>query len=297
MKRPGIFGALPALVWLAAAGAVSAGEMAPGMAAAARTAATDDVRVLLQPPPEVQYSPLTDRFAMRGSYFKPAMDTAIRYDTSPLVQGTPISAEDTLGMDDNMNLATLELVFRLTPRQRLRADYLKISRKGDAVLDAPLVFGEDTFLPGDRVESSLDMRLLNLTYTYSIFRHERWELALGMGLHLLQAQGEAEVPARFLGDEFSVAGPFPSLALEGTVLITTRFSFNARAQYLTGNSSSVDGSYAHYHADVQFRAWPNVAFGLGYTSYSIRVDSTDEDFSGRFVLKAKGPEAFVRVSF
>jgi hypothetical protein len=136
-----------------------------------------------------------------------------------------------------------------------------------------------------------------LTYTYSIFRHERWELALGMGLHLLQAQGEAKVPARFLGDDFSVAGPFPSLALEGTVLITRRFSFNARAQYLAGNSSTVDGSYSNYHADVQFRAWPNVAFGLGYTSFSIRVDSTDADFSGRFVLKAKGPEAFVRVSF
>jgi hypothetical protein len=293
MNRPAVVGAFPVLALLAVTSARAA-ERAPSAGSAD---SQDGVRVLLQPPPQVQYSPITDRFAMRGSYFQPALDTALRYDPSPLVQGTPISAEDTLGMDDSMNLATLELMFRLTPRQRLRADYLKISRKGDAVLDELVVFGEDTFLPGDRVESSLDLRLLGLTYTYSIFRRERWELALGMGLHLLEAQGEAEVPARFLGEEFSVAGPFPSLALEGTVLITKRFSLNARAQYLTGNSSTVDGSYANYHADVQFRAWPNVAFGLGYASYSIRVDSTDTDFSGRFVLKAKGPEAFVRVSF
>ena len=293
MKRPGIISAFSALAWLATAGA----QAAEGSPPAGSADAQGEVRVLLQPPPKIQSSPLTDRFAMRGSYFQPAMDTPLRYDPSPLVQGTPISAEDTLGMDDSMNLATLELMFRLTPRQRLRADYLKMSRDGDAVLDELVVFGDDTFLPGDRVESSLDLRLLGLTYTYSVFRYERWELALGMGLHLLQAQGEAEVPARFVGDEFSVAGPFPSLALEGTVLITKRFSFNARAQYLTGNSSSVDASYANYHADVQFRAWPNVAFGLGYASYTIKVDSTDEDFSGRFVLKAKGPEAFVRVSF
>jgi hypothetical protein len=293
MNRPVIAGAFSALALLASAGAQAAEGAPPAGSADAR----DDVRVLLQPPPKVQYSPITDRFAMRASYFLPALDTPLRYDPSPLVQGTPVSAEDTFGMDDSMNLATMELMFRLTPRQRLRADYLKISRTGDAVLDELVVFGDDTFLPGDRVESSLDLRMLGLTYTYSIFRRERWELALGMGLHLLQAQGEAEVAARFLGDEFSVAGPFPSLALEGTVLITKRFSFNARAQYLAGNSSSVDGSYSNYHADVQFRAWPNMAFGLGYSSYSIRVDSTDVDFSGRFVLKAKGPEAFVRVSF
>jgi hypothetical protein len=125
MKSPGIFSAFSALAWLATAGAQAAEGMPPPGSADAQ----DEVRVLLQPPPKIQSSPLNDRFAMRGSYFQPAMDTPLRYDPSPLVQGTPISAEDTLGMDDNMNLATLELMFRLTPRQRLRADYLKMSWK------------------------------------------------------------------------------------------------------------------------------------------------------------------------
>lgn len=284
----------PAAILLAAAafaGVVRAADVPPG------ESGQEPVRVLLQPPPEVRYSPINDRFAIRGSYFQPSIETALRYDASPTQPGTPISGEDTLGLDDELNQGTLEMVFRLTPKQRLRVNYLKLDRSGDVILDEEVDFGDDTFLPGERVTSSLDMRLLELTYAYSLFRRERWELGIGLGIHLLEAKGEAEVAARFAGDDFSVAGPFPSLALDATVMITKRFSFNARAQYLGGNIGDTDGSYANYHADVQFRAWPNLAFGLGYTSYSIRVDSLDEDFSGRFVMKARGPEAFVRVSF
>jgi hypothetical protein len=257
----------------------------------------EPVRVLLQPPAKIQSSPINDRFALRGGYYQPSIEMPLRYDASPTDPGTTISAEDTLGMDDVLNQGAMEMMIRLTPRQRLRVNYLKIDRTGDVVLDEAVDFGDDTFLPGDRVESSMDLRLLELTYNYSIFRHERWELALGLGLHLLEAKGEAEVTARFVGDEFSVSGAFPSLAIDATYLITERFSLNARAQYLGGNVGDTDGSYANYHADVQFRAWPNLAFGLGYTSYLLRVDSAEDDFSGRFVLKARGPEAFVRVSF
>jgi hypothetical protein len=265
--------------------------------ASARAQAADEPRELLKPPEEAKKNPITDRFAISGIYYQPSVETGIRYDRSATLPGTPISAEDTLGMDDALNQGTMQMMFRMAPKHRLRVDYYKMTRKGEATLDELVIFGNDTFLPGDDVVSSMDLRLLGLTYTYSIFRRERWELALGLGLHLMEIKGEAEVPARFVGETFDTAGPFASAAVDGTFLITKRFSFNARAQYFTGDASDVDASYGNYHADVQFRAWPNLSFGLGYTSMSMRIDSTDVDFSGRFTLKTRGPEAFVRVSF
>jgi len=259
--------------------------------------ATEPPRELLKPPEELKKNPITDRFAISGIYYQPAVETEIRFDRSPLLPGTPISAEDTLGMDDELNQGTVQMMFRVAPKHRVRVDFYKMTRKGEATLDELVIFGDDVFLPGDDVVSSMDLRMLGLTYNYSIFRRERWELALGLGLHLMEIKGEAEVPARFTGETFDTAGPFATVAADGTFLITKRFSFNARAQYFTGNSSAVDGSYGNYHADVQFRAWPNLAFGLGYTSMSMRIDSTDVDFSGRFTLKTRGPEAFVRMSF
>jgi hypothetical protein len=254
-------------------------------------------RELLQPPPEIAYSPIEDRFAMRASYFQPDMTTQLRYDVSPTQQGTPISAEDTLGMDDRLNQAVLEMMVRLRPRHRLRADYMKFSRDGSAPLGDIIDFGNDTFLADELVESSIDMRLLGLTYTWSLLRLPRAELGLGLGVHLVEAKGTAEVPARSEGEAFSVTGPLPTFALDGTVMLTKRFSLNARVQYLAPTIGEVSGSFTHYHADVQFRAWPNLSFGLGYTGYTARVDSTDSAFTGRFVMKARGPELFARVSF
>ena len=270
--------------------------LAAGVAAAAEPGSAQP-RELLQPPKELEANPINDRFAMRGIYYQPRMDTELRNDRSLTQPGTVVSAEDTFGMDDELNQGTIELMLRLQPRHRLRADYLKFTRKGDAVLDELVVFGADTFFPGDRVVSDMDLRILGLTYSYSIFRRERWELALGGGIHLIEIIGEAGVPTRFISEEFDAAGPFATAEVDGTWLISKRFSFNARAQYMKAGSGETDGDLGNFHADVQFRAWPNLAFGLGYTVMSMKVDSSEPDDSGLFDFKASGPEAFVRVSF
>jgi hypothetical protein len=254
-------------------------------------------RELLQPPKHSIPSPITDRFALKGIYFQPKVATQLRYDSSAGVPGTEFSAEDTLGLDDALNQGTIEMWLRMGERHRMRVDYYKMTRKGDVILDQLLQFGDSTFLPGERVVSSMDLRSLGLTSTYSLFRRETFEIGLGLGLHLLQVEGAAEVPARFAGEDFDTAGPMATLALDGTWRIKERFSVNARVQYFQGNVDAVDGSYGAYHLDVQYRWRPNFAFGLGYSQTSMKVDSTDPDFSGLFDLEYKGPEAFVRVSF
>lgn len=268
---------------------------APLGAAEARSA-----RELLQPPKQTITSPITDRFSLRGTYYQPAVEMPLRYDSSALLPGTPISGEDTLGFDSELNQGMVEMTFRLTDRQRIRTDFFQMNRSGDVMLDQVVRFGDDVYLVSDRVVSSMKLRILNLGYSYSLLKRETVEIGVGLAVHLLQAEGRAAVPARLLREDFDVAGPFASLGVDATWRFTPRFSANAWAQYLPGDvvgTDDVDGSFLRYHADVQFRWRPNLAFGLGYTQQSVRVDSLDADFSGRFVLKARGPEAFVRVSF
>jgi hypothetical protein len=242
--------------------------------------ATEAPRELLQPPTHAIPSPITDRFALKGIYFQPKVGTQLRYDSSTGVPGTEFSAEDTLGLDDALNQGTIEMWLRMGERHRLRVDYYKMNRKGDVVLDQLVRFGDSVFLPGERVVSNMDLRTLGLTYTYSLFRREAFEIGLGLGLHLLQLEGAAEVPVRFAGEDFDTAGPMATLALDGTWRIKERFSVNARVQYFQGNIDTVDGSYGAYHLDVQYRWRPNFAFGLGYSQTRMKVDSTDRALPG-----------------
>jgi hypothetical protein len=276
---------------LAAIGAASGGEVVLAAEAASG-------RVLLQPPPDVIASPINDRFAVRVLYYRPDIHNTLRYDSSAGVTGTTIDAEDILGYKDTANQGTIDMMFRIGERHRIHADFYQLRRTGDEVITGEIRFGDDVYLANDRVLSEMELRKLGLAYTYSLWKSGKLEVGAGLALHLLQMQGEARVPARFVSEQLDTAGPFAALAGHVTWRITRRFSLNASGQYLDVNPDGIQAAYRGWHADVQYRGWRNLAFGVGYTYSGYLVDSVDEDFfPGVFRLEYKGPEAFIRVSF
>lgn len=274
-----------------------AGAAAPAAAAAADQPKASDT---LKPSKQHEISsPITDRFALRITYFAPSLDTQFRLDpdaTPP--PGTELNAEDDLGLADHKSQARMEMIIRLRERNRLRVDYFKLSRFGNQVIDQPIVFGNNTFNINDRVQSMLEWRSLGLTYTRSFWRSERFEIGGGLGIALLEARVTGAVTARNIREERSSPGAFPTLALDGTWRISKRWSFNGRAQRLSANVSDVHGMMSDYHGDLQYRWRENFSTGLGYTKLRTAVDVVDDtDFAGRFHQNVSGPEFFIRASF
>lgn len=268
-----------------------------GAAEPARASAT-----LIKERPPVA-SPITDRFALRATYFKGSADTRVRLDPgngAPGATGTPIDAEGLLGLDEAIDLGRMELYFRFGGRGRARVDYFKLNRFGATVLDEDIVFGDDTFLTGEDIESSLDYRSLSFTFLYSFLRRESVELGAGIGLYLVDARAAAEAVDRNAREEESGIAPIPTLALDGTWRFARRWSVTARGQYFSATYDDIDGTLGEYHLDVQYRWKPNFTVGLGYTSLDVDVEvdpASDHDFPGLFRLKTAGPEFFLRVSF
>jgi hypothetical protein len=242
-------------------------------------------------------SPITDRFAVRGIYFQPSLTTDARFDSDAGTRGTPFSGEDDLGLDDEANQGRMELMLRMRERHRVRIDYLKLDRYGENTLTRPIVYRNTTYFTGDRVLSDFNVRMLGLTYTWSVLRRERFEIGAGMGLHLLEAAASAEVRARNVSEEGSGIGALPTLAVDGSWRISSRWALTGRAQYLSVSSSDVDGRFADYHVDVQYRWRPNLAVGLGWSKLILDVEISDADLPGRVALDSAGPEVFFRVSF
>jgi hypothetical protein len=268
-----------------------------GMVSGVAAAEADAPRELLKPPTFQIASPITDRFAVRGVYYLPSISTTVRYDNSAGVRGTVLSGEDTLGFQDRLDQGSIDMAFRMLERHRIRAEFYKMTRSGDQVVDQIIRYGNDVFLVNDRLVTAMDLRKVDLSYTYSFLRREKFELSAGLAIHLLQAEGELNVPVRFQRERLDVAGPFATLAFDGTWRMTRRFSFNARGNYLSGHTSSVRGLYRQLHGDLQFRFRPNLSFGAGYTATRIKLDSSDASLAGLFDFDFQGPEAFVRVSF
>jgi hypothetical protein len=248
-------------------------------------------------------SPITDRFYVRGTFFNPAISTTLRIDTqSPApgvmgITGTPVSGEKDLGLADRNPQGRIEIMFRLRERNRLRVDYFETNRRGDNVLGRQIQFGNELFLPGDRVTSSLEWRQFGLTYTYSVVRNDRFEAGVGLGVYFLEAEARGAVEAKTLRQEVSGSGAFPTIPIDVTWRISRRFALVARAQYFHASVSSFQGALGDYHGDLQYRWKENFSLGAGWTTMKSSLDVSDANFPGAFRLNVRGPELFFKVSF
>lgn len=243
-------------------------------------------------------SPIHDRFAIRGSYFMGSVSTDARIDdTAGGGTGTAFSAEDDFGLPDSMHKGRAELLIRLRERGKLRVDLFDLARKGSVVLNRTVEYGNQTYTLGERVNSQLDWRALNFTWTYSLLHNDRFELGPGLGLHLIQAESTATVPTRSARESFDGSGPFVTLAVDGVWRISRRFALSARAQWLELTVSNITGMLGDYHADLQFRWRPNLAFGVGWQSNRMKLEAPEENPGGTMTFNVGGPELFLRASF
>ena len=248
--------------------------------------------------PVVTPSPITDHFVVRAIAIDGSVHTDAQVNDTRLgLAGTPYSAEQDFGMPDKVRQLRAEFTIRMRERSRLRVGALDLSRQGSAVINQQIRFGNQVYQAGERVNSTFDFRMFDFTYTYSFIRNDRFELGPGLGLHFVQTEATALVPTRQSREAFTGAGPYATLALDGSWRFTRRFSFNARYQTLDLTISDVTANIYELNANVQFRFHRNLAVGAGYQKHSIHLDAPKSDPGGVLQFDVGGPEIFLRASF
>jgi hypothetical protein len=242
-------------------------------------------------------SPITDRFALRGSFFPASIATEVHVDSSAGVPGTVLRAERDLGQDSRLNQGLGELIFRVRTRNRLRVDYFGSDRNASHVLSRDVTVGGNTFHDNDVTQSELQFSMLSFTYLYSVIHSERFEVGAGVGAHLLNAEARAIDQTLMQHAESSGDGVLPTLAVDGTWRISRRFAWTARANYISANIHGSTGSLGDYHTDLQYRWVPNFAIGLGFQQIRARAQVSSSGTPGGFEFRVSGPELFFRASF
>ncbi len=244
-------------------------------------------------------SPTDERVRLSLGVMHLSSTTNIQLDSSQGVTGTPINAENLLGLSSSDFEAKFQAMVRVAERHRLRFDYFSLDRTGQATITSPIIFRDVVLQTGDPVDSTLSMRTLGITYEYSFIHREKFELAATVSVNDTDISAQARVSTQFrhVNQTEDQAGPFPMLGLDSTYVISKRFYLDARAQYFKAAVDHLDGSLGFYELDALYRLRPNVSFALGYTAVKATLDSRQTTNSGYFDFDTKGPEFFVRVAF
>jgi hypothetical protein len=225
--------------------------------------------------------------------------TTMRLDSSAGLPGTPVDAENDLGLDSSDFEPRFDAVVRVAERHRLRFDYFTLDRTGQTTLTSPIVFRDAVLQVGDPVETTLSLRSLGISYEYSFIHREKFELAASFGINDtdLSARARVATETRHVDQMEDQAGPLPTLGLDSTYVISKRFYLDGRVQYFKLSVDHLTGTVEYYEFAALYRYRPNISFALGYTSAKADIDSRQTKTSGYFDLNSKGPEAFIRVAF
>lgn len=283
-------------IWLAVAAAVLATQSGLTYAEVDKLSGAP-----LPPRPPEKTSPIYDHFYILGAFYSPVVHTAVRIDPTtgvpPGTLGTPVNAERDLGLASRMHKGRIEFMFRLRQRHKLRVEYFEADRSATKTLNNTIVFGDQTFLVTETVQTSINWRSFGMTYTYSLFRNDTFEVGTGLGVYFMDAEAQGAVPATGQQTDKSAAEPVPTLPLDLVWAVSQRFSVNAHGNYMKAAVSGFNGSFTDLHANLQYRWTPNFALGAGFTSMRISLSGDSGSIPGVISMSFRGPEAFFRVSF
>lgn len=245
-------------------------------------------------------SPTNDHIRLSLGAMHVSSATSVRADSTAGVTGTAVSGEGTFGLDKSDFEPKFQATVRVATRQRLSFDYFSLDRSGNSTLTGtPVTFKDVSLLPGDPLQTQLNLRMLGISYGYSFWHSEKVEIAATLGVHSTDVSAEVRVqtPTRHIIQQQDTAGPIPTLGLDATWCFSKRFYAGARAQYLKVNVSNINGSLGIYEVNGLYRYRENVALGIGYTDIKAQLASTRSGQAGLFDFSTKGPEIFFRISF
>ncbi|WP_129641953.1 porin family protein [Peristeroidobacter agariperforans] len=265
-----------------------------GVAHAADTKPTNDKLPGWAPPPKPHV--VEDRFRVEVMTLSANLDTDVRIDPNLVTPGTLISAEDDLGLDDHKLLPLAEITLLPGDRHLIRLSGFSLRRSARKAIDETIVFDDQTYLPDEIVDSTLNLTSVGLTYGYSIVKMRSFDLALSFGIQVVEVEANAVVRSRVVRESETGVTPLPLAGIEGRYDFNDRWSFEARVQYLSVEFDEIDGSVLDARAALTWRMNPYLVFGLGYRNFDVEVDSRDVDDPGLFDLKMAGPLLFLRAS-
>lgn len=246
--------------------------------------------------PEPEPRVVEDRFRVEVSLLGASLDTKLRVDESLTLPGTEVDAEDDLGLDDSDLMPQAELTLLPGGHHLIRLSGLSTRRSAQKIIEKEIFFDDEVYEPGERVDSELNLTMFGLTYGYRFLVRDRAELTATFGIQIASVEANAVVRSRVLRETESGVAPLPLLGIEGRYDFTNRWSAEGRLQYLTANIEDVDGSILDARIAATWRMNPYLVFGLGYRSFSIDIDSRNEDDPGLVKMEVAGPVLFMRAS-
>lgn len=185
---------------------------------------------------------------------------------------TDIDLKSHLGMDDADAAGEVQAFLRFPVVGRFTGGYWRAAFKGEATLEETIVFDDNIFLSGSRVESELRLDVYSLSYEFILplpldSGPVGVELGFLGGLRVITADGSVESTLGSAQDTGS--GGLPVLG--GHLTLRVMSWLRAEGEFVGLKFASDDRKvrYSEAYAEVVVQPWIGVFAGAGYKHVSL----------------------------
>jgi hypothetical protein len=220
---------------------------------------------------------LPDRFMMRlGGYLVHNADTVVRLDANGLPVGTYIDFQQTLGGDTRATVFWMDGVYRFNENHALGFSWYDLKFTGNRVLGQDIVWGGYTFPLATPVSSELKFDVYKLNYRYSLYRNDKVELGLALGLHVMHTFASISAYTINQAQSDAVTAPLPVFGLFASYNFTPRFSafYNYEAFFINYQDKA-RGGLEDFLIGLEYRVFRHVALGAAYSRFTTNLELKD----------------------
>jgi hypothetical protein len=248
-------------------------------------------------------SPLWNRWGLSiGSYFS-STDSNLRVDgiTEMGDVGTELDFED-LGLEPSSTVLKARIDHGFAKRHEISVGYHELDRRGTLSVADDIVFEGMVFPAEASIVAELDVRSLELAYTYYLVREKRFGLGLSVGLVGFEIEGSLAARLSIGGEEVeaqrsdaSTQLPIPMVGARLRGLVLPRLVFTAHGRFLPEVSvGDYEGSSYLVSVGLEYELIEHLRLGLSYDQFEIDVATEDPDFTGNVNWSEDGALVYLR---
>jgi hypothetical protein len=238
-----------------------------------------------------------------GGFFT-STDLRVRLDGEGGNTGDSVDFDETFGLDEYETFR-LDAQWRVKGRHSIRGTYFQNNRSATREIDRDIDFGDETYPLGTETTARWNLRVMQVSYDYAFKREVNYELAAGIGIHMLDAElgldatitGGGGTASRQLSQKGSTDAPLPVLGLRGAWRLPHNFYATAQAQFFYLDVDDYRGGLSDLKANIVWQATPHFGVGLGYNDFRFRFNVDKRLFDGRLRWNYGGAMAFASFVF
>jgi hypothetical protein len=252
--------------------------------------------------------PFGEKVLLRVGGMYANQDTQLQLSGDRLL-GVSVDLEDFFGLENELTqVAQFTAQGRFKEKHRIGAQYYAFNRSADSTLKEDWSGDDIEASAGASADTTFNIAVTDITYSYSFIRDSKHELAGTIGLFWMDIdigidlQGQLEIKGETSSGGSAEAGaklaaPLPVFGLSYDYAINPKWLVGGSFKYFTLRTSKIDGSLVMLSANTRYYFWDHFEVGGGFSVFDLGVKVDTGDARGSVDWSFWGPQFFLGARF